>query len=219
MKTTYKIGRSSSRNDIVLNDMTVSSEHAVLSVYNQSGQVVFMLSDCNSTNGTFVNGQKVSSSASIKYGDRILFGSYSMTYSELTSYVKFDDCESTRMVDTESTRVHSPSPRPITYPGYHQQEAPQSTPQWSASSQARPSCPETHMAKAIIITLLCCWPLGIPAIVNASRVTSSYTNGEYDAARTYSDRANNWCNYSMIAAAVVFVIVFIISFLAEYYSY
>ena len=28
-----------------------------------------------------------------------------------------------------------------------------------------PPCPETHLTKAIILTILCCWPLGILAII------------------------------------------------------
>ncbi len=79
MKTQiYTIGRAAD-NDIRIKDISISRKHAVLQVLND-GQVE--ISDCGSSNGTFVNGKRITS-ASIREEDRISFGSYQCSLSEL----------------------------------------------------------------------------------------------------------------------------------------
>ncbi|MFL5374027.1 MAG: FHA domain-containing protein, partial [Myxococcales bacterium] len=62
------IGRSSELDMVLIEDM-VSRKHAKLTL----GGPELTISDLGSTNGTFVNGEKVTSSP-IKEGDRILIG-------------------------------------------------------------------------------------------------------------------------------------------------
>jgi len=57
-------------NDLAITDSTVSRHHASIT----SHQGRYELSDLNSTNGTFVNGQRLSGSVAIKQGDEIRFG-------------------------------------------------------------------------------------------------------------------------------------------------
>ena len=64
---TIKIGRSRV-NDIVVDDITVSSEHARI-VISDSGQI--LLKDLNSKNGTFVNGMKIINEVPILATDEI----------------------------------------------------------------------------------------------------------------------------------------------------
>lgn len=93
------------------------------------------------------------------------------------------------------------------------QPVPQQTSQATSDQQV---CPETHLAKAIVLTLLCCWPLGIPALVHASRVTSSFISGDYAAAVENSEKAGKWCKYTMIAGGIfwgLYVIFFIVYFI------
>lgn len=71
-------------------------------------------------------------------------------------------------------------------------------------------CPETHLAKAILVTIFCCWPLGIPAIVNAASVSKAFYNGYYDLAKEKSEKANKWSNYSIIVTAVVWSLYFLL---------
>lgn len=63
------IGRSS-WSDFVIADQTVSHRHAVLS--HRSG--TWTLTDAGSTNGTFVNGWRVTDPIVIRPGDEVLFG-------------------------------------------------------------------------------------------------------------------------------------------------
>lgn len=58
-------------------------------------------------------------------------------------------------------------------------------------------CPPTHLAKAIIVTILCCWPFGIPAIVNASEVSTAFISGQYERAEEKSRKANKWANITI----------------------
>lgn len=69
-----------------------------------------------------------------------------------------------------------------------------------------PECPETHLAKSIILTIICCWPLGIPAIVNAASVNSSYIAGRYDVALQKSKDAEKWCKYCLIGGIAFWVL-------------
>ena len=48
--------------------------------------------------------------------------------------------------------------------------------------EAAPPMPPTHLAEAILATLLCCLPFGIVAIVKASNVSGAYHAGRYDEA-------------------------------------
>ena len=51
----------------------------------------------------------------------------------------------------------------------------------------------SYMAQAILVTLCCCMPLGIPAIVFASRVDGLVRMGNYSEAKACSDKAKMWC--------------------------
>ena len=70
-----KIGRSSS-NDIVINEQTVSSHHAVVTEEASSAGLVYRIKDLNSTNGTFVNGKRITEEVAIHPGDTLKFGNY-----------------------------------------------------------------------------------------------------------------------------------------------
>ena len=64
-------GRASS-NDVVINDPMVSSNFHMKLVISDDGKVKVV--DCNSTNGTFVNGRKVPGEGYINKGDIIRIG-------------------------------------------------------------------------------------------------------------------------------------------------
>jgi DNA-directed RNA polymerase subunit RPC12/RpoP len=50
-----------------------------------------------------------------------------------------------------------------------------------------------YLAQAILVTLFCCWPFGIPAIVFAARVGSKQAIGDWRGAQEASDKARSWC--------------------------
>ena len=63
------IGRNSN-NDVIVHDAFVSAEHACLTVTKKG----CVLSDMNSTNGTYVNGAKIDAEVLLSSGDRITIG-------------------------------------------------------------------------------------------------------------------------------------------------
>lgn len=66
--------------------------------------------------------------------------------------------------------------------------------------------PDTHLAKAIISTILCCLPLGIVSIIYSTKVDSLYALGDYEGAINASKKANKWGNWSIGVAAVCWVL-------------
>lgn len=67
-------------------------------------------------------------------------------------------------------------------------------------------CPETHLTKAIILTVLCCWPFGIPAIVYAAGVENAFHSGNYSLAVEKSQKAAKWCNTTLIVGIIFWVL-------------
>ena len=51
---------------------------------------------------------------------------------------------------------------------------------------------KTYLAQSIIVTILCCWPFGIPAIVYSTKVISANSAGNYAQAHEDSKRALMW---------------------------
>lgn len=70
--------------------------------------------------------------------------------------------------------------------------------------QPLPPRPNNYMTWAILSTLCCCTPLGIVAIINASRVNSLYLSGNYSEACHYAAEAKKWCILSVILGIVSF---------------
>lgn len=66
-----------------------------------------------------------------------------------------------------------------------------------------PPKPKTYLAQSIIVTLLCCLPLGIVAIVYSAQVDSKYARGDYTGAQEASKRAAlfGWISFGVGLAA------------------
>ena len=77
----YKIGRSS-ENNIILDDITVSRNHALLSVNNEN----IKITDNNSTNGIYIN-NVIKSDSELKSGDKIQIGKYLLLLTEVMKWI------------------------------------------------------------------------------------------------------------------------------------
>ena len=73
-------------------------------------------------------------------------------------------------------------------------------------------CPDNYLVWAILTTILCCWPLGIPAIVYATKVEKRWSQGDRLGALENSLNAKKWCKISLIGGIATFVFSFIVSF-------
>lgn len=50
----------------------------------------------------------------------------------------------------------------------------------------------SQLATAIIVTIFCCWPFGIPAIVFAARANAALKNGDAERALALNKSAKIW---------------------------
>lgn len=76
-------------------------------------------------------------------------------------------------------------------------------------------CPETYLVWSILATILCCLPLGIPAIVFSTQVERLWRQGDEAEARRKSEQAKIWCLIAAGAGLVFSIIYFFILLIAE----
>lgn len=69
--------------------------------------------------------------------------------------------------------------------------------------------PDNHLAWAIISTILCCWPIGIFAIIKSTKVNSLWQQGDTAGAQKASEDAKKFSVYAAIAG-VTFGIIYLI---------
>lgn len=78
------------------------------------------------------------------------------------------------------------------------------------SESSLPVKPDSHLGLAIFVTLCCCLPLGIVAILKANKVNELYNTKQYEAAAAASADAKKWCMYGLIGYVIWVIIVIII---------
>src|SRR5690349_461370 len=64
-----------------------------------------------------------------------------------------------------------------------------------------------YLVQSILVTILCCLPFGIPAIIFAAQVNGKLAVGDIEGAKASSDKAKMWC---WIAAGVGVVYLFFV---------
>jgi hypothetical protein len=63
-----------------------------------------------------------------------------------------------------------------------------------------------YLWQSIVVTILCCWPFGIPAIVYAAKVDSLKSRGDFHGAMAASASAKTWCIVAAGIPLVLFVL-------------
>lgn len=76
--------------------------------------------------------------------------------------------------------------------------------------------PPNHLAFAIVVTILCCWPLGIPAIIYANQVNTKWNAGDFEGARHSSERAKNFSIWSMVSVLIIYGVIAILGFMGAF---
>ena len=109
---TVTFGRSSSGNDdvVIINDDKVSRVHCRISRHDDGN---FYIKDCNSTNGTYMNGQRIRSGVEIplKKTDKVRIGNTMLNWLlhfSNSSRTKFDYDGNNEDYDYASSGRHSP---------------------------------------------------------------------------------------------------------------
>lgn len=68
-----------------------------------------------------------------------------------------------------------------------------------------------YLTQAILLTIFCCLPFGIVAIVYAAQVNTKLQAGDFEGAITASDNAKKWCWISFVAGLILYVVLSIAS--------
>jgi len=80
----------------------------------------------------------------------------------------------------------------------------------AAGSAGVGEAPPNYLVQSILVTLCCCLPFGIPAIVFASRVDTAMRNGDYAGAQHASQSAKKWCWIGLASGLVLAVLTIVI---------
>ena len=108
------IGRDAS-NLISINDSEVSRKHAKLNLHGAA----YVIQDLGSTNGTFVNGQRITTTQVLNLGDKVTFGenisfTYEATYDPNATVI--GSAQAPKTVVPASKPAPAPTPAPVPAP-------------------------------------------------------------------------------------------------------
>lgn len=144
------IGRDST-NDIVINDAEISRRHARLTF--QGGK--YVLEDLGSTNGTFVNGQRLAGPRVLKAGEVVSFGEQIILVFEVNNIDAGATMVSPRAsaVPSVSRPVGPPPPAPAEYAG----SVPASpAPMAAATPASRTNITTLVIIGVVVLLVICC---------------------------------------------------------------
>ena len=68
------------------------------------------------------------------------------------------------------------------------------------------SAPPNHLVAAIMVTIFCCLPLGIAAIVKSAQVNGLWAQGLYFEAELAAESAKKFAIWAVVAGVIVTVI-------------
>ena len=74
--------------------------------------------------------------------------------------------------------------------------------------------PPNYLVWAILSTIFCCLPLGIPAIIFASQVNSKWQMGDFAGAQESSRKAKNfslWATIGGVVVAVLYILLIVVA--------
>ena len=74
---------------------------------------------------------------------------------------------------------------------------------------------KNYLVEAILVTLFCCQPFGIVAIVYAAQVDGKLSGGDYAVARQAAEKAKNWCLASMLCGLAAILAGIVIALAAQ----
>lgn len=82
------------------------------------------------------------------------------------------------------------------------------------ADEEEPKCPPSNLVWAILATILCCQVTGVVAIIFGAMVGGKYREGDYEAAKKYSDRAAIWCMVSLVIGIVYVPFALVLGYLS-----
>jgi len=136
------IGRDAS-NVIAINDAEVSRKHAKLSLQNSA----YVIQDLGSTNGTFINGQRISTPQELKPGDTVTLGENIVLMYE-TSFDPNATVVSSAQIPKIVAPVRTPIPTPAPTPAPAPIPVPVSPPSTAPVEVFTSQAPAAQVSKA-----------------------------------------------------------------------
>ena len=73
-----------------------------------------------------------------------------------------------------------------------------------------------YLVQSILVTIFCCVPLGIPAIIFASQVNGKIAAGDIQGATESSRKAKMWCWRTFWIGLVANILAFAVNFAAGF---
>lgn len=125
-----------------------------------------------------------------------------------------------RIADVPELGISPAAAQPMTMApqaGLPSQASPYHPPATTAYSQGM--LIPNYLWQSIVVTIFCCWPLGIPAIVYAAKVDGMKARGDIQGAITASNNAKTWCWVAFGAWLVLIVVYIAFAVLVGFSSY
>lgn len=78
--------------------------------------------------------------------------------------------------------------------------------------------PKTWMTESILVTLFCCLPFGIVGIINASKVSTLFAQGQLLEAQQASNNAKKWTKIGFFTG-LAFIIIYLLIYGVTLFSF
>ena len=102
-------------------------------------------------------------------------------------------------------------PQTMNINNFQQTQQPMNTqpPFQQPNNQQMPPQPDNYLVWAILVTVLCCLPLGVASIIYSVKVGSLYAQGDYNGAVDASQKAKKFAMIGGIGG-LIFIVIYII---------
>ena len=102
-------------------------------------------------------------------------------------------------------------PQPMNINNFQQTQQPMNSqpPFQQPNNQQMPPQPDNYLVWAILVTVLCCLPLGVASIIYSVKVGSLYAQGDYNGAVDASQKAKKFAMIGGIGG-LIFVVIYVI---------
>lgn len=102
-------------------------------------------------------------------------------------------------------------PQPMNINNFQQTQQPMNTqpPFQQPNNQQMPPQPDNYLVWAILVTVLCCLPLGVASIIYSVKVGSLYAQGDYNGAVDASQKAKKFAMIGGIGG-LIFIVIYVI---------
>lgn len=76
----------------------------------------------------------------------------------------------------------------------------------------RPQMPETYLLQSILVTIFCCLPLGVVAIMKSLKISEYYNRGQYAEAKKQSKETVMYLELGTIIGIFIIALILIVYF-------